>query len=391
MNLLGATFTLAWRHASHHRGRTLLLVLCVAAAASLPMASRALIRGFEASLRARAASTPLVAGAKGNRFDLVMAALYFRRADMPTVSMADFQALADQQAGVAIPVNVRFTARGVPIVATTGDYFQLHALSAAQGSLPLRLGDVVLGSGAARRLGLTGGALFSDQRELYDIAKPPALKMRVVGVLAPSGTIDDDAVFVDIKTAWILEGLSHGHADAVKAIPAELVLDRTPGNVAVSEALVDFKEVTDATLPTFHIHAESAALPLTAVIVVPRDDKSRTLIKARANAGKVLQVVPPAEVVEELLAYVLRLRTLLDGLSIVLAALTSVMIGLVTALSARVRARELATLFRIGASRPTIVGMFAAEIGMVILIGVVLGVAASALAATFAPALIKLL
>ena len=30
--------------------------------------------------------------------------------------------------------------------------------------------------------------------------------MTVTGVLAPTGTPDDDAVLVDIKTAWVIEG-----------------------------------------------------------------------------------------------------------------------------------------------------------------------------------------
>ena len=37
--------------------------------------------------------------------------------------------------------------------------------------------------------------------------------MKVVGVLSPVATPDDEAVFVDVKTAWVIAGLAHGHDD----------------------------------------------------------------------------------------------------------------------------------------------------------------------------------
>ena len=37
--------------------------------------------------------------------------------------------------------------------------------------------------------------------------------MQVVGVLEPSYTADDGAIFVDLKTAWVIQGLVHGHQD----------------------------------------------------------------------------------------------------------------------------------------------------------------------------------
>ena len=39
----------------------------------------------------------------------------------------------------------------------------------------------------------------------------------MVGILAPTSTPDDEAVFVDIKTAWVISGIGHGHEDVVTA------------------------------------------------------------------------------------------------------------------------------------------------------------------------------
>ena len=64
---------------------------------------------------------------------------------------------------------------------------------------PLRIGQCTLGANVATELGLgPGESLYSDPTELYDIARPPALKMSVAGVYAPTGSADDDA----LASAW---------------------------------------------------------------------------------------------------------------------------------------------------------------------------------------------
>ena len=48
---------------------------------------------------------------------------------------------------------------------------------------------------------------------MYDLSAEYPLKMRVTGILAPTGTPDDLAVFTDVKTAWVIDGIGHGHDD----------------------------------------------------------------------------------------------------------------------------------------------------------------------------------
>ncbi len=366
------SLALAARHVRHNPARSAIIAICVAAAGAIPLLVRVLIRDFQKSLVARAAATPVVIGSKGNRFDLTLALLYFRRVEPGALSYADFLQLSTNGGGTYLPLHVRFTARKMPLVATSIDYFERRGLTPATGTLPLTLGDAVLGARVARVLGLAAGAsLFSDQREVFDISKPPALKLHVVGVLAPSGGPDDDAVFTDIKTAWILEGLSHAHVDAGQA-PARLVLARDPGRVVLSEELIDYNEVTTENVASFHLHADDAHLPLSGILLLPDSVKSGTLVMSRLNAGKSLQAAVPLAVVEDLLAYVFRLRALIDGISLVLGLLTGLLIGLVTVLAIRVRSRELETLRRIGVARSTITAMFGWEIALLLLAGALL-------------------
>lgn len=382
---------LAWRHARHHRGRTAIVLLCVAAAVALPLGVRVLVAEFRDELTQRAERTPMVVGAKGNRFDLTLALLYFRSADVDTISMADAARLRDARPGVVIPMNLRFTARTRPIVATTPEYAELRNLRPRVGTLPLALGEATLGHAAARDMGLSvGDHLFSDQRELFDIAKPQALKMRVVGVLQPTEGPDDDAVFVDLKTAWILEGLSHAHIDPAQA-PERLVLDKTSAGPVLSEELIDFNEVTPQNINAFHLHAGEDRLPITGVIVVPESDRSGTILASQLNAGPRMQAVAPPDVVADLLAYVLRLRSILDGVSLLVAVLSASLFALVFALAVRVRAREFETYRRIGVARPTVAAIVIWEIAMILAAGVSLGVLAALALRGVGPELVKLL
>lgn len=59
----------------------------------------------------------------------------------------------------------------------------------------------------------------------------------MVGVFKKSHTSDDLAVFVDLKTAWVIQGLGHGHQDITKLKDQTLVLKQTESNVTATAKL----------------------------------------------------------------------------------------------------------------------------------------------------------
>jgi putative ABC transport system permease protein len=232
---------LAWRYLAHHRARTILLIVAVASTALLPIAVNTLVTRYSAALLERARSTSLVLGAPGSRYDLVLNALYFTGRVPTRLSMAEFTTLAAADQARAIPIHVVHHAKGFPVVGTSVDYFEVRGLAFAAGTPFAELGEAVVGARVARELGLApGGFLLSDQGSLYDLTMRYPLRMRVVGVLAHSGTPDDGAVFVDVKTAWIMDGLGHGHVDAKAATPNE-VLGAKNDRIALSAAVVEYQ------------------------------------------------------------------------------------------------------------------------------------------------------
>ena len=66
------SFRLAWRYLVYHKVRTGILILCVALVGALPLAVQLLITRYQDDLVRRADTTPLVVGAPGSRFDLLL-------------------------------------------------------------------------------------------------------------------------------------------------------------------------------------------------------------------------------------------------------------------------------------------------------------------------------
>lgn len=107
------------------------------------------------------------------------------------------------------------------------------------------------------------------------------LKMRVVGILEATHSADDLAVFVALKTAWVVQGLVHGHRDLTEVTDPTLVMDGSDGSVTATAKLTQYTEITPGNLGSFHFHGDAADYPITSVIAIPRDDKAGAILRGR--------------------------------------------------------------------------------------------------------------
>ncbi len=385
-------FYLAWRYVVYHKLKTAILVACLTLTIVLPLATQLVIRHFDAALKARAVATPLLVGAKGNRFDLALKSLYFSSATVDPVRWKTYEDILESGLARAIPLETSFTARGNPIVGTSIEYFDFRKLRVERGGRFTRLGQCVIGAHVAATLHIApGDALFSDQTTLYDISKSYPLKMHVTGVLAHSGTPDDMAVFVDVKTAWIIAGISHGHGDVTRSDAPGLIAIRTDDEVRTTDAIVEYNEVTDDNIASFHVHAAADELPLTSVIVLPADRKGETILKARyREPGRMDQMLEPLRVVEELMERVFEVQRIFNLAFGLVALSTLLFIVLVVLLSQRLRSREMETMRKIGCSRTMTFAMQAAELMIVVAISAVLAAALSQAVVLAAPHVVRL-
>ncbi|MFN3311966.1 MAG: ABC transporter permease [Hyphomonas sp.] len=356
---------LALAYLRHHRLASLALILSVAIIASVPVATRLVLREAEASFGARAEATPLILGARGSSLDLTMASLYFTQNVAAQVTKGVEDAVWDSGLADAIPLYTGFSTRGVPVVGTSVDYFDFRQLRPDRGRSLAQIGEAVVGAAAARRLGVApGDTIITDPRTLFDLAGAYPLELTVAGVLAPTGSADDAAVFVDVNTAWIIAGIGHGHGDVTEGPDGPTVI--------ADPALRQFTRITPENIASFHLHQERALLPLSAVIVVPHDARAAAILLGRyLVSDNPLSLIRPREVIAELLQTLFRIGALLDAVVIVLGLASSLAIALAMAQAVQLRRDELQTLFRLGAQRAVIARVIGAQFVIIFVAGLV--------------------
>ncbi|SPE53840.1 conserved membrane hypothetical protein [Verrucomicrobia bacterium] len=366
---------LALRYLRFNLIKTAIMVFSIAVAVFLPLAVNLLVANYQRNLLARANATPLVAGAPGSRLDLVLSALYFRGKPAHDLTMADVAAINQSGLALGIPLLEKHSARGFPIVGTSLEYFDFRRLRVAQGEGLTRVGDCLVGAGVAKKLGVRpGDKLMSDPENVFDLAGSYPLNLHVKGVLAPAGTADDGAIFTDYKTEWIILGIMHGHQEVTKLDP-NLLLGRDAANVMASAAVLPFQEITDDNIILFHAHGDESTFPVSAILVVPRDTKSATILRGRYEDPKAtVQLLTPKQVISETLDLVFRVKRFFNGQALLVGGAMVLLLALVVLLSLRLRLGEMETMFKIGCARWMTFGMQAAEILTVAAAGVAIAV-----------------
>jgi putative ABC transport system permease protein len=382
---------LAWRYLAYHRIKTAILVGSITLIVFLPVGLEVLVGQSAEELTARAEATPLLVGAKGSPLELVLNSLYFD-SDPPTLTTYA-ESLRIEETGLAtpVPLYVRFRSREHPIVGTTLEYFDFRGLRFAAGRAMAVLGECVLGAKVALDLGAgVGGTVVSSPESVFDLAGVYPLKMRVVGVLDPSYTADDVAIFVDLKTAWVIEGLVHGHQDLAAPEAAAGVLKREGDTIVGNASVVQFNEITPENIDSFHFHGGMSGYPLSAVVAVPKDEKSGTILMGRyEGAEETSQIVQPTTVMNELLDTILTIQGFVVAAILIVAMATVATAALVFLLSLRLRRREIETMVKIGGSRLSIGSVLVSEVVVVLILGVALAAGLTLLTRQFGGELIK--
>lgn len=383
---------MAWSYVRYHWVKTVVLVASISLIILIPLGLQLIVRQASEILSARAASTPLLIGAKGSALDLTLASLYFRYPSVDPVAFRELARVNGTGLARAIPLHLRYSASGYRIVGTTTEYFDFRGLAIERGRAMAILGECVLGARVAQALELgPDSVIFSAPAGAFDVAGSFPLKMKVVGVLVPTGTLDDMAVFTDVKTTWVIAGLAHGHMDMTLPEAKRGVLERQEGNVVANPSVLSYTEITSENIDSFHFHGDPDEFPVDAIIVVPKDRRSEIMVRGRFEGSDgTVQMIVPLAVIEELMDTVLSVRdfVIMGSMGVGLATIATAI--LVFALSIRLRAREIETIRKIGGARGRIRAILAAEILLVVgLSGLVTLVLLGAIAA-FGPTMTSL-
>lgn len=206
---------LAWQNIRSRPLQTVITVLVVGLTIALSVAVAHLNDGLQRGIaRASNAFGVLVVGAKGSSQQLVLSTILLQGLPVGNIDHEVYERLlADVRVAAAIPLAMGDNVGGARIIGTDHTFFDLRTSNDAPPAFRLAAGrlferdfEAVLGSTAARRLGLALGDLFAPQhgveRGLEDDAHD--VPHTVVGILQPSGSPYDNAVLTTVESVVAL-------------------------------------------------------------------------------------------------------------------------------------------------------------------------------------------
>jgi putative ABC transport system permease protein len=320
----------------------LLLALGVATLVFLLLVQSQLARG----LTRDAQGVDLVVGAKGSPLQLILSAVY--HVDVPTGNVplaAVAQLRANRLVQAAIPVALGDNHRGFRIVGTEPALVDQYGARIAQGELWQGELQAVVGAEVARATGLAPGARFFGAHGLSAAGTiHEDAEYRVVGVLAPTGTVLDRLLLTDLRSVWRVHEGEAADPDERQILEAE-------------------REVT-AILVQY-------ASPLAAAIV-PRQVNAEPRLMAAVPANEVARLFAVVGVgIDVMRAF---------ALTLLASALLALLVALMNALEER--RYDIAILRLLGASRGRVALLLLLEAwllaGAALLLGLALAVAAVA-------------
>ena len=203
---------MAWRYLKFRWLVSLLTVVGIGLGVALVCAVLALRHESERALSRDAGLYDLVAGGKGSPLQLVLSSVYHLDSPTGNLPYSDFERLRrDSRVLWAAPVGLGDNFSGYRIVGTEPQFFDLPDrngdafFSFAQGKVFEDRFDVVLGSQVAASTGLRLGDTFFGTHGLIEVAGAEIHRdfpYQVSGILAPTGTAQDRAVFGTLESVW---------------------------------------------------------------------------------------------------------------------------------------------------------------------------------------------
>ncbi len=252
----------------------------------------------------------------------------------------------------AIPTQLGDSYRGLPVLATTGDFFSLFRpadgvpWSLAEGRVFGKPFEIVLGADAAVQSGLAVGDRVSlthgtprhgEGGHVHD-----EFRYTVVGVLAPTATLHDRAVFTDLTSAWILHAQERREGE----------LGPDAGTTGPGDLLDSDRKITGVYARVLTRPGASVGAAFQQVFDMLRRDPAVTVAAPDQEIGKLFAIVSNVD----------RIIIALAGVVLVVGAAT-IMLVLYQAMEQR--RRQIAVLRVLGCSRRRVFGLVVTESAMI--------------------------
>ena len=354
---------IAWRSIQQRGLASLLTAVSMALGVSLVVMVLVVHHLIDQSFRRSAQGFDLLVGAKGGRLELVLSTVYHLGRPPGTIPYSYYRELNEGRfAGdveVAIPICLGDNYLGFPLVGTLPERFtklqylegQSYRFAAGRNFEPEHDDEAVIGAQVAEKTDLALDKSFRPTHGLTergaDAHQHGALK--VVGVLARTGTPVDRAIYMNLDAFYHMEG----HLKPVEG--------STPATAA--DAHADHPPIPDE------------AKQVTAVLLCVKPQAVMSLA-ARIDREPTAQAVKPGQEISALLEGLLgnvQIVLLLLAVMVVIVAGIGMLVSMYNSMSER--RHEIAIMRALGARRRTVMLVVLLESILLSLAGGALGAA----------------
>jgi len=333
-----------------------LCVLSIALSVTLFLGVERMREGAKDGFTNTISGVDLIVGAKGGALQLLLYTVFHLGSAVNNVRMSTYNEIKSHRSVEwAIPISLGDNYRGHRVIATDENFF-LHyqfrgdqKIKFADGTMPLNIFDVVLGSAVANKLkhrlgdpiSLTHG---TNESSLYQHEKTP---FKVVGMLAPTSTPIDNAVIIN------LYGMEAMHVGWESGVPTGDVIDPT----RYQKENLEINQIT-----SFMLKLKSRIAVL----------KMRRTIDT-FEAEPVMAIIPGMALSEmwQTLGAIEKILFLISG-CVLIVGLVSIVISLYTSINER--RREMAIFRSLGAKSQSILALIVYEAMILVSSGIILGV-----------------
>jgi putative ABC transport system permease protein len=354
----------AWRSIQQRALVSLLTIVSMGLGVALVVAVLVVYGVVDQSFHRGAEGYDLIVGAKGGKEQLVLNTVFYLSQPVGNIPYSLYEELTEGKYAAdvetAIPICMGHTYQGFRVVGTVPEMFtelkyrgdQSYQFASGEDFKAENHFDAVVGATVADKAGLPVGEKFQAVHGSSEGGHVHKETFHVVGVLAPTGTPVDRAIFVNMAGFYDIHGAEEEAEHA-----GEHAKHGKHGK---------------------HVHDADEDKQITAVLVcVPkaRAERGQTEVLAKAiNVGSAAQAVVPARVIADLFENVVgKLQWILLGMSVltVVEAGIGIMVSIYNSMSDR--RHEIAVMRALGASRGTVMVIILMESILLSLMGGAVG------------------
>ncbi len=366
-------FTIIRRSMTARLFSTITTIITVAVAVGLMLTLLAMRDAGERAFERGAGNMHLIVSRDSSPLVSVLNGVFYANAPPRPLQWEEFVRMTSpdsptaQPLDWAVPIQLGDSYRSLPVLATNEDFFEKFQpdpdvpWSFAQGRPFEHDLEIVVGAAAARTTGLRiGDTIFvthgvgrasSGDSGAMAPHEHREFPFKIVGILAPSGTSHDRALFMNLESSWIM----HAHDRRLAEDPRASITTRA--ELTDADRLITGIYMRVMTRPG---QSTSAMLPV--VFNNLRADPSLTVAAPSDQIRSLFQIVGNIDQIFVAMAAVVMVSS---GIAIMLALYNSM----------EQRRRQIAVLRVLGASRARVFGLVLTESALLGVIGAVVGAA----------------